>query len=178
MVMSDFKPTSDSAHSKEISARPTRPTPEMRHHAASLLVDELGPETEAEKERMITALSLCPAWYRNGYEMAKWLESNHYWEPDAQMVETLDSFRHMVDSQIEKAQEQWVIDNNIKPPLPLGTRVAIASVYRGTEHGTLAHLFKYGPAKYSVKMDGDTSGGFRIVNYEDAIPIGVSDGAK
>lgn len=99
----------------------------------------------------------------DGYQIAKELDRNAYWDLTMSDVEELDDMSGIVDSLLAKAEKQWVEENNIQPPLPIGTRI---------EQGVIHSVCDYSAAKYRVKEDGCTQDGrFLLIRFEDAVAV-------
>jgi hypothetical protein len=98
-----------------------------------------------------------------GYELAKKLESNYSWDIDFEVIEGLEELQWKVESIHKKACMQWVIDNNIKPPLKIGTQI---------KQGVIKGIYEYDAAMYTVTMHGETMNNrHQIIRFEDAIAI-------
>ncbi len=110
------------------------------------------------------------AW-KDGYRLASDLEDRCGWDPDAMMVEELDSFATLARRQIELAQKAWAETESIQPSHPVGTRVVLKS----KETGEITGVYEHGAAQFLVKIDGDPaaemSNARRIVYYEDVTPL-------
>lgn len=149
--------------------RPTQATQEIKLAAAHEIVAELIKITAIgaeEKDEAAKQLASVFPW-GDGYEIAKELDQRHSWDCDMEMAEVLDGYGSTVRRLIDKAQAQWVAENNIQPPLPTPSR----AIYQG-KTGTVTGVYEYGPAKYLFKEDGDpladTEAQRRIiVNFED-----------
>ncbi|MBZ9600699.1 hypothetical protein [Phyllobacterium chamaecytisi] len=103
----------------------------------------------------------------DGYELAKDLDRRAHWDCNLDMASILDGYSYEISIEVEKAQKAWAVENNIQPPLPIGARVSIKT-FKGDAQGTIDGVYEYGPAKYTVKLDGETGSTRRIVNFEDA----------
>lgn len=108
------------------------------------------------------AADLASVWsgHMDGYELAKELDRMCGWSPTAQDVEVLDGF----DSDLREAHRKvciaWARENNIQPPLPIGTMTTLGEIT-----GISA---RYG-ACYEIRMTGDTDPTRRrIVRFEEA----------
>lgn len=99
----------------------------------------------------------------DGYELAKELESHHWWEISADDVGDLDTMGTYV-SEIHKAVcIEWAAANNIQPPLPIGTTI---------KRGVIAGLCEHEPATYLVRQHGETNDKrFLLVKFEDATAV-------
>lgn len=103
--------------------------------------------------------------HMNGYELAKELDRHCGYQPDTEMVESLDAMSSYVDDVYKKEIQQWVVDLNIEPPFPEQTPITI---------GLITAVSTYSPACYEVRRKGDSedSGRRLIVKFEDAVYAG------
>lgn len=96
----------------------------------------------------------------DGYELAKTLDINHGWTPTADDVENLNCFGSEVREAHRKACIAWARDNNIQPPLPLGTM---------TTQGEITGVSDRYGATYLIRENDCTQEGRRLlVGFEDA----------
>ena len=96
----------------------------------------------------------------DGYELAKALDNDCGWSPTAQDVDTLDGFRHEVREAHRRACIAWARDNNVQPPLPVGTM---------TTRGEITGISEYDGATYLIKEIGCKDEERRLlVKFEDA----------
>ena len=103
---------------------------------------------------------VCCSAHMDGYELAKELDSVCGWMPTAQDVETLDSFGSSVGEAHKQLCIEWARDNNVQPPLPIGTM---------TTKGVIAGIYEHAAACYRVKEHGEANDTrFLIVRFEDA----------
>lgn len=99
------------------------------------------------------------AW-GDGYSLAKSLDMQCGWDISSGDVDDLDGVDCAVKEAHRKVCAQWVIDNNIQPPLPIGTMTTI---------GEITGVVEYEPATYYVKETGCTNENRRrFVKFEDA----------
>lgn len=61
----------------------------------------------------------------DGYEIAKNLERNHGWSPDARMVEILDGASSYQWEAYERGVKEWVAATGVKPKLEVGATVSV-----------------------------------------------------
>lgn len=156
-----------------MSERPTRPTEEMKLTAARKVVAEMrkyGHIEENEVEASVSDIAKHGREYSDGYALAKTLDGRG-WDCNLEMAEELDNYGRYLRNEIEAAEKQWAADNNIQPPDLIGKPVKLKS----GETGIVDGVYQYGPAKFTVKIDGDKeadgpSQSRRIVNFEDAQP--------
>jgi len=172
------KDTSSSAVTSSLSLRP-KFSPIIARLAASSVVDRLirdGHLEEDTREDSLEDIAKYARPHMDGYEIAKALDDYASWCIDFQICETLDGFSHEVRSQLDMAERAWVAATNPQPPLAMGSRVQLS---RG-ETGVITGIYEYGAAKYLVKVDGDPRGeapqeSRRIINFEDAVPVSLSE---
>ncbi len=105
--------------------------------------------------------------HNNGYEYAKNLEERYGWEPDCDLVESLDRLElHEAHRTVVRA---WVTLYNVKIPFKLGDRVCTPTLRAGTVKD-----FDRSTAQIAVQSDEDRDNGkdYRsLTDFEDAIPI-------
>lgn len=90
--------------------------------------------------------------YDDGYELMKKLEDNCDWDASLDLANALDELSIYVDRAYKNHLEQWVKDNNIQPPYPIG--------HKFTNKGRpaqITEISKYDPYRYLVQYldDGD-----------------------
>lgn len=149
--------------------RPKSLSPEMANRAAKNIADELlkdGHIGESEFEYAVKDIAKHGRTYMDGYKLARELDRYEAWDCALQMVEILDGYASVAQAEIRSAQKEWVEANNIQPPYPVGARV-IATWGGRDYHGIVDEIYKYGPAQYCVKADGETGTSRMIVNFED-----------
>ena len=97
----------------------------------------------------------------DGYQLAKELDRHAYWDLTMSDVEELDGMSGIVNSLLANAEKQWFAENDIQPPLPIGSTIT---------QGVIDGIYQHAPARYLVKETGDTQEGrFLIVKFEDAV---------
>ena len=130
-------------------------TPEMVSEAATKLATANGWDTDQASD-VASAYSR----YMDGYQLAKELERKHGWLITAPDVEALDCMDSDVREILKHACMEWARENDIQPPLPVGTMTTL---------GKITGLYKYEAACYEVLEPGCTEPSRRrIVRYEDA----------
>jgi len=113
--------------------------------------------TDAEADELA---SVCSGAHMDGYELAKALDVNCGWIPTALDVEILDGFRDLLRDELRQACIAWARDNNIEPPMPVGTM---------TTKGEITGIYAHDGACYEIREPGDTNPTRRlIVRFEDA----------
>jgi hypothetical protein len=151
--------------------RPTTATKEMHFAAAERTVDLLIKNrhlTQAERDGSIESLAKASDRHLDGYQLAKRLDDWHHWDCNLAMAEDLDNFSRYLEDELRKAELAWFERTNPAPPFPDGARIAFGR----NKTGTIDRIFEYGPAKYSVKVDGDPEADTEarrrsILNFED-----------
>lgn len=136
---------------------PPRPqiNDEIKYTAALKLAKdnpELNEELSPEEIATIIVEIAADCCSRDGYYLAKELDDVYMWDIDAQSVEILDNYDHLVDAELKKAQKEWVKTNNIQPPFSIGTKVTFKWCYE--EHvGVIEKISDFDPASYLIKTD-------------------------
>lgn len=104
--------------------------------------------------------------YMDGYELARELDRACGWDITAHDVDILDCMSTEVDAQHEAVCKKWFEDNDIQPPLEIGTKIT---------RGVITGICEYRVAKYLVKEDDlpDAETGNRrlLVRFEDALAL-------
>lgn len=101
----------------------------------------------------------------DGYAIAKALDDDCGWDCDTSMVEALDNFDHDVCGAHRKLCMAWASENNIQPPLPIGTQITI---------GEITGIYAHDAAYYEVRVTGETNDKRRrLVRFEDAKAVDV-----
>lgn len=100
--------------------------------------------------------------HMDGYELAKNLESHCFWDISANDVAELDEVDSAVREIHRKACLKWAKDQNIQPPLPIGTM---------TTQGEIVGIYKHDAACYLVHEPGTPKSRHLIVEFEDARAI-------
>ena len=89
--------------------------------------------------------------YTEGYELAKYLDDNHWMDVDAAMVAALDELCHEVDRYHHNHIKAWMEENNITPKFQPGDR----AILQGHEV-LIAEIYSYRPYTYSIQFfNGD-----------------------
>ncbi len=102
----------------------------------------------------------------NGFELAKALEEDHNWTIGTPDVIRLDNLDFMVEEEHEVACKKWAQENNIAPPLPVGTQI---------KEGVITGVSNHRTATYEVKLqdavDTPQCSVRRYVNFEHAVAV-------
>lgn len=95
----------------------------------------------------------------DGFPIAKELDRNG-WDITGESVETLDGMYWDVSRAVTELEKAWVEENNIQPPLEIGTEI---------KEGVIAGIYEHQPAYYMVKERGCTSDSRHLlIKFEDA----------
>ena len=107
--------------------RPCRFEKSLMLEVAEKLALDVGDDASAEEiaEAMNDSSSL------DGYEIARFLESNYCWDVDADTVATLDGATSMLFFAHREKVAQWVKRFNVTVPFAVGQRVVADSGERG-----------------------------------------------
>ena len=89
--------------------------------------------------------------YRDGYEMAKFLESRGWWFVDADTVAALETSLGFLESALQRAVRDWVIRVSLRPAHKIGDVVRFAYRNRLWE-GTIFEI-SYGDGKYHLASE-------------------------
>ena len=114
-------------------------------------------------EGIASEIASCYHLYIDGYELAKKLESTYFWDVDFQVIEELENMHNEVESIHKKVCMQWVIDDQITPPLEIGTKI---------KQGVINGVYGHDAAMYKVTKYGETmKGRHQVIRFEDAVAI-------
>lgn len=128
-------------------------TEEMILEAAKQIAEHLDGDAETIAENYEHPM--------DGYQLAKELDRNAYWDLTMSDVEELDGMSTIVERLHSEAEKKWVSENNIQPPLPVGTTI---------KQGVIDGIYEHAAARYRVKETGCTQAGrFLLVKFEDAV---------
>ena len=98
--------------------------------------------------------------HMDGFELAKELDKNAYWDTTREDMEALDEMDYLVDSAECAAIKAWAAKHNPQPPHPVGARI---------KQGVITGISEYSPACYEVKEDDDDRPNRRlIIKFENA----------
>ena len=136
--------------------RPTV-TDAMRLEAAIIVAEKLG---EPDTADVIAKNYRHPM---DGYELARELDRNEYWDLTMSDVEELDCMSSIVSRLLNDAEKKWFAENDIQPPLPIGTRIM---------EGVIDSVCDYKAATYRVKENGcEQQGRFLLIPFERAVAV-------
>lgn len=128
-------------------------TEEMKLEAAKQVAARLG-DADAE--------TIAKTWQplMDGYELARELDKQFYWDLTRDEMEELDDMQSIVDDLLGEAEKKWFEQNDIKPPLPIGTPI---------KQGVITGIDEYGVARYLVQETGCNNPNRKlIIKFEDA----------
>lgn len=134
--------------------RPNYNSKEVGKLAAEMLLPEViqwlkddgDDRAEEERDQILDNLIDSMEYESDGFRIAEQLKSNHYWEPDARLVDILDG-NHKYDAHKDLVRK-WVKENDIKPGLNLESKVTV-NVKGKTVNGVIVRI-DYDTAQYTV----------------------------
>lgn len=152
--------------------------PQRPHPDASQLAEALKETREAKThnwaESKEALLNICEEFllsYGDGYELAKRLESNHYFDVSRQEMEDLDVVFWLYHRLEKQLQESWVKDNGLAPKAPIGSLVAFEWYINGlTKQKVQGAVVSIKPTgHYIVDISQSVAGysGKPVVPWED-----------
>lgn len=103
----------------------------------------------------------------DGYELARDLERDHYWEADAALVDIMEMVSSKVYSVWSNKCKTWVQANNIQPTLKVGDRVQWDKAFSGKSNGSISGI-KTPMAQYVIHEDGQS-----YPHSKPASPLGL-----
>jgi hypothetical protein len=145
-------------------------TPDIIARAAKMTAEECyNISDDDEKAELAKDIAADYSHPQDGFSIGKHLDDIG-WDIDTNMVNDLDCMESNVRFLHTEACKQWVKENNIQPPLPIGSIITFG---RRCERGEITGVCDdHSPASYLVRMDGhndETDGGSRrVVMFEDA----------
>ena len=133
--------------------------PKMTHELITAVAQTFCADNGWDEEQAADLARVCRSGHMDGYELAKELDSLCSWMPTAQDVETLDNFSYAVREAHRQTCLAWAHDNNVLPPLPIGTM---------TTRGEITGIYAHDAATYEVRKHGATDPTLRqLVRFED-----------
>ncbi len=134
-----------------IPARPTV-TEGIVREAAAEIAEKLDIDLDAIVEEYI--------YGDDGYELAKNLEKWQSIDVSRDQMEELDYVDINTRRLVEAAEKIWFEENDIQPPLPIGTQI---------KEGEITGIYEYRPAYYEVKTPDQRDDNSRLlIKFEDA----------
>lgn len=136
---------------------PPRPkaTREIILQAAIKAAGDLGVSAEDAKD-------IADAYSRSGpdgFAIAKELECMG-WDLSASDIEVLDEMYCDVSRAVAELEKAWAEENNIQPPLEIGTEI---------KEGVITGIYEHQPAYYRVKEHGCTNDSrYLLIKFENA----------
>jgi len=121
--------------------------------------NELGDDPEEVIADLKKALDR--SWRKDGYNLAKTLEDDCYWDPNADMVSTLDSAEHDIRAVLSRMTEEWIKETGSKPPAKEGDRVS-ARWGGNTIEGIVNRVYMNGTM--NIRVEGRN--GFPVVEWD------------
>ena len=136
---------------------PPRPktTREIILKIAADVARKLGESADAVEDIADAYMSYGP----DGFSIAKELDRDG-WDLSAGDIETLDRMQWDVSRTVTELEKAWVEENNIQPPLEIGTEI---------KEGVIAGIYEHQPTYYLVKEHGCTNDSRHLlIKFEDA----------
>lgn len=87
--------------------------------------------------------------YNDPQALMNILIRDYDWEFTADDWDKIQHFDFFVRNRLKEKELQWVKDNDIKPPFPIGAKVRLPAHY-GEAVGIINRIYKYDPARYCV----------------------------
>lgn len=124
-----------------MTPRPTLYDPRVLRPAATDLVEDFKRATgeKVDEEDAIHSVSEAIRYDDDGYDVCRNLD-NDGWDCDAQMVEIMDNAGFYKSRYHDGLVAEWVKDNNIAPPFPLGTKVRFTRGMKGPLVGEIIRI--------------------------------------
>lgn len=136
---------------------PPRPT-ETREIILKIAADvalELGESADCAEDIADAYIRRGP----DGFAIAKELDHDG-WDITAEDVEALDGMYWQVSRAVTELEKAWFQENNIQPPLEIGTEI---------KEGVITGIYEHQPAYYRVKEHGCTNDNRSLlIKFEDA----------
>ncbi|OPX57052.1 hypothetical protein SAMN02745127_02088 [Oceanospirillum multiglobuliferum] len=130
-------------------------TDEMIRHAAEVVAQKVKGDVGSIVEAYCHPM--------DGYELAKRLERECFWDVSRDDMELLDEMEGIIDDQHQAAEKEWFESNDIQPPFPIGTKI---------KEGIIKGIYEYRPAYYQVKEYGCTDPNrHRLIKFERAVSV-------
>lgn len=82
--------------------------------------------------------------------MINTLIRDYSWEFTQELWDNIQNFNSFVRQKLKEKEQQWVKDNNIKPPFPVGSKVRILLRYYSETIGVINKIYEYETARYCV----------------------------
>jgi hypothetical protein len=148
----------------------TRPRPKEEDaypEVAATLAKELmrcsdhGLGDDPEEVAADIAKALDRSWRKDGYNIAKELEDSCYWDPDSDMVSTLDMASVEISRVISRMTQEWLQETGAQPPAKEGDLVT-AKWGGDPIEGVVERVSMDG--KMSIKVEGHK--GHPIVDWD------------
>lgn len=148
---------------------PLRPqiSKEGKEKAAQCIAGEVckwGNNTHINQNELADHIKAVFRRHMDGYEIAKELDSRFGYDPNPEMVESLDLMQHEVDEVHQEELKKWVEVNNITPPFEIGTEITEGFITGICTHYAACYLVR----KHEVPEDHPNNPRL-IVKFEDAV---------
>lgn len=115
------------------------------YHEDALVAEEF---RDGIYEALIEELYL----YNDPQVLMNILIRDYDWEFTADDWDKIQHFDFFVRDRLKEKELQWVKDNDIKPPFPVGSKVRLPTYYDEAE-GVIDRIYEYDPARYCVMTE-------------------------
>ncbi|ERH28137.1 hypothetical protein HMPREF9065_00732 [Aggregatibacter sp. oral taxon 458 str. W10330] len=112
------------------------------YHEDALVAEEF---RDGIYEALIDELYL----YQDPQVLMNTLIRDYDWEFTADDWDKIQHFDFFVTNRLKEKEQQWVKDNDIKPPFPVGAKVRLPAHYNEAV-GIINRIYEYDPARYCV----------------------------
>jgi hypothetical protein len=118
-----------------------------------------------DSEQAVEQIAEAFLWSTDGYAICSYLERNHGWVPDSELVEILDD-QYLWNAERGMVAE-WARNNSVAPEYKVGDEI-VFNWYGGTWTGGPIDDIYRDTATYSVKLIRDGQETWVLVPFEDA----------
>lgn len=88
--------------------------------------------------------------YDDPEDMINTLIRGYEWDFTQELWDNIQHFGSFVRQKFKEKEQQWVKDNNIEPPFPVGAKVRLLSHPYSKTVGIINKIYEYEPARYCV----------------------------
>ena len=129
------------------------------------------PDSDELRASVTDALKATGGRHADAYKLARYLEQHCGWDPDADLVETLDGVIAAVHDVYGVAVRQWVEANRITLKLTIGTEIHVPTSLKHISNGPWT-IRKMMPeiASYGIAHPGMPETSYYYAIAEDVVP--------
>ena len=88
--------------------------------------------------------------YDDPEDMINTLIRGYEWDFTQELWDNIQHFGSFVRQKLKEKEQQWMKDNNIEPPFPVGAKVRLLSRPYSKTTGIINQIYEYEPARYCV----------------------------